>query len=113
MNERSYAQVARILNTYGVWTTWCTAFLTDAAFKLYGLPSLERSLRSAGWEGKKLVLYTDVDAGSGFGYGTVLVDVGALEHPDRWLKVVQRHLGERHMSYVNEGKRTMCIGKSV
>lgn len=113
MNERSYAQVARILNTHGLWTSWCSPFLTDAAFKLLGIPALERSLRAAGWNGKKLVLHLDVEAGSGFGYGTALVDEAALDHPDKWLKAVQRHLGDRHMSYVNEGKRTMCIGKTV
>lgn len=113
MNERSYTQVARILNTHGVWTSWCFAFLTDAGFKLLGLAHLERSLRAAGWNGTKLVLHTDVDAGSGFGYGTVLVDEGVLERSDKWRRLVQQHLGAHHMSFVSEGKRTMCIGKSA
>jgi hypothetical protein len=94
-----------------VWTSWCSQFLTDAGFQLLGLPHLERALRSAGWNGSKLSLYTDVDAGSGFGYGSVLIDEGVLgEHPERWLKHAQRHLGGHHMSYVNEGSRTICIG---
>ncbi len=113
MNERSYTQVARILNAHGIWSSWCSSFLTDAGFRLIGLPHLERSLRAAGWTGTKLTLYTDFDAGSGFGYGSVLVDEGALADPDKWLKHLQRHLGEHHMSYVNEGTRTLCIGKTA
>ena len=113
MNERSYTQVAHILNTHGVWTSWCSSFLTDAGFRLLGEQHLERSLRAAGWNGKKLTLISNVDVGSGFGYGIVLIDEGAIERHDRWLKFVQGHLWKHHMNYVNEGTRTICIGKTA
>ncbi len=109
MDERSYTHVARILNAYGVWTSWCSVFLTEAGFKLIGMPHLERSLRSCGWTGQSLTLHTDIDIGAGFGYGNILIDESTLGgHADRWLKAAQNHVTEHHMSYVNEGKRTLC-----
>ena len=109
MDERSYTHVARILNAYGVWTSWCTVFLTEASFKLIGMPHLEHSLRASGWTGKSLTLHTDIDIGAGFSYGNILIDESTLgENVDRWLKVAQDHVTEHHMSFVNEGKRTLC-----
>ncbi|HVA33106.1 MAG TPA: hypothetical protein VNG31_03090 [Candidatus Baltobacteraceae bacterium] len=110
MDERAYERVARTLNTYGVWTSWCSQFLKEAAFKLIGIEHLKHSLADAGWQGKNLTLYTDVDPGSGFGYGLALVDEDRLGVPsDKWLKVVRDHVTEHHMSYVLEGKRTHCV----
>lgn len=111
MDERSYTQVARILNAYGVWTSWCSTFLTAAGFKLIGLPHLERSLRSAGWEGTNLTLYADVEIGGGFGYGNLLVDEGKFENKGdkERFKAAYDHVHEHHSSYVTEGKRTACV----
>ncbi|MBV8490643.1 MAG: hypothetical protein JO199_08950, partial [Candidatus Eremiobacteraeota bacterium] len=106
MDERSYLRVAKTLNAYGVWTSWCSQFLTHAGFKLIGLPHLERSLRSAGWTGASLVWHDDVDPGSGFGYGHVLIDTGwPGANTDKWLKLVHDHVTEHHLSYVPNGKR--------
>ena len=110
MDERSYQRVAKTLNTYGVWTSWCSQFLTTSGFKLIGMPHLERSLRSAGWQGSSLVLHDDVDPGNGFGYGHVLIDTawpGA--NTDKWLVLVRDHVTSHHMSYVLHGKRTHCV----
>lgn len=110
MDERSYLRVAATLNKFGFWTSWCSQFLTEAGFKLMGLPHLEQSLRAAGWKGTKLSLHSDVDPGSGFGYGYVLVDEDALgERAEKWLKAVHDHLNDHHMSYVLSGKRTHCV----
>lgn len=110
MDERSYLRVANTLNAYGIWTSWCSQFLTEAGFKLIGMDHLERSLRSAGWRGTSLALHTDVDPGNGFGYGHALVDHGM--HPDTTdkavVKVIRDHVTGHHMSYVLEGKRTHC-----
>ncbi len=111
MDERSYLRVASTLNTYGLWTSWCSQFLTDAGFKLIGMPHLERSLRSAGWRGTSLTLHDDVDPGNGFGYGHVLIDeafFGGGRDEKGWVKIVRDHVTDRHMSYVLEGKRTPC-----
>jgi hypothetical protein len=109
MDERSYLHVASTLNTYGLWTTWCSEFLTDAGFKLIGMPHLERSLRSAGWHRTSLTLYNHVDPGSGFGYGHVLVDNSISgDKADAWLKAVRDHVTDHHMSFVLNGQRTHC-----
>ena len=110
MDERSYVRVANALNQYGVWTSWCSQFLTEAGFKLIGMPHLERSLRSAGWRGTSLTLYVDVDPGGGFGYGHALVDEVKLGiSGERYIKAVRDHVSDWHMSYVYEGKRTHCV----
>ena len=110
MDERSYARVANTLNTYGLWTSWCSQFLTEAGFRLIGMAHLERSLRAAGWRGTSLTLHTDLDPGSGFGYGSAIVDEAMLgDKPDKWMKAVRDHVLDHHMSYVLEGKRTHCV----
>jgi hypothetical protein len=110
MDERAYLRVATTLNAYGLWTSWCSQFLTEAGFKLIGMPHLEHSLQAAGWKGLHLTLHADVDPGSGFGYGTVLVDDERLgERADKWLAAVRDHLAEHHMNYVLSGKRTHCV----
>jgi hypothetical protein len=109
VDERSYLRVATTLNTYGLWTSWCSQFLTEAAVKLVGLPHLQRSLRSAGWTGESLVLYTDVDPGSGFGYGYALIENRMLARGEKSLVLVRDHVTDRHMSYVLEGKRSHCV----
>ena len=110
MDERSYHRVAKTLNTYGVWTSWCSQFLTEAGFKLIGMQHLERSLRAAGWRGTALTLHSDVDPGSGFGYGHVLVDDSSPQvNSEKWLAAVRDHVHDRHMSYVLEGKRRPCV----
>jgi hypothetical protein len=110
LDERSYLRVANTLNSYGLWTSWCSQFLTEAGIKLIGMDHLERSLRSAGWRGTSLTLQTDVDPGNGFGYGNVLMDSAALgDKAEKWLKAVRDHVTEHHMSYVLDGKRTHCV----
>jgi hypothetical protein len=109
MDERSYLRVANTLNAFGIWTSWCSQFLTEAGVKLVGLPHLERSLRTAGWTGNGLMLQLDVDPGNGFGYGYALIDESRLgDKADKWQRVVRDHVTEHHMSYVLEGKRTHC-----
>lgn len=109
MDERSYLRVANTLNAYGIWTSWCSQFLTEAGFKLIGISHLERSLRAAGWLGEVLTLHSDVDPGNGFGYGHVLIDEARLQDKSKWLKAVRDHVTEHHMSYVLDGKRTHCV----
>ena len=110
MDERAYERVARTLNAYGVWTSWCSQFLKEAGFKLIGIDHLQKSLRDAGWRGEKLSLHTDVDPGNGFGYGLVLVDESRYgDRMEKWLRAVRDHVTEHHMSYVLEGKRTHCV----
>jgi hypothetical protein len=108
VDERSYLRVANTLNSFGVWTSWCSQFLTDAGFQSLGMAHLERSLRSAGWRGTSLSLH-HVDPGGGFGYGNALVDEAMLgDLAAKWLKVVRDHAEEHHRSYIVEGKRTFC-----
>ncbi len=110
MDERSYLRVANALNAFGVWTSWCSQFLTEAGFRTLGIPQLERSLRSAGWRGNHLTLHAGVDPGSGFGPGDVLVDDEALgPRAEKWLQAVRDHVVEHHMSYVLDGKRSHCV----
>jgi hypothetical protein len=110
MDERSYLRVAETLNAYGLWTSWCSQFLTQAGFKLIGIAHLERSLRAAGWRGTNLVLHNDIDPGSGFGYGHALIDAARLgDKSDKWLRAVRDHVTEHHMTYVLEGRRTHCV----
>ena len=112
MDERSYLQVARVLNEYGLWTTWCSTFLTETGFQLLGMTHLTHSLRGAGWHGTELALHHDVEVGSGFGYGNVLIDEAALgKKAEHWLKVVQQHLHDHHMSFVTEGHATLCTAR--
>jgi hypothetical protein len=114
VDERSYLRVANALNKFGIWTSWCSQFLTEAGFKTLGNAHLERSLRSAGWHGTALTLHIDVDPGGGFGYGRVLIDEAQLgADAARWLKVVRDHLEEHHRSYVVEGKRTFCVSAAA
>jgi hypothetical protein len=112
MDERSYARVANTLNKFGVWTSWCSQFLTEAGFKTLGMAHLERSLRSAGWRGGTLELHVDVDPGGGFGYGNVLLDgtmIGDNAKPQHWLRFVRDHAEVHHRSYLVEGKRSFCV----
>jgi hypothetical protein len=110
MDERSYLRVANALNAFGIWTSWCSQFLTEAGFKTIGMAHLERSLRSAGWQGTSLVLVSDVDPGNGFGYGHVLIDEQKLGvRGDKCVKAVRDHVTDHHMSYVLDGKRTHCV----
>jgi hypothetical protein len=109
MDERAYERVAKTLNAYGLWTSWCSQFLKEAGFKLIGIDHLQRSLRDAGWKGTRLTLHTDVDPGSGFGYGLVLIDEDRIVQGEKWLKAVTDHVTEQHMNYVLEGKRTHCV----
>jgi hypothetical protein len=116
MDERAYERVARTLDAYGVWTSWCSQFLKEAGFKLMGMEYLQRSLREHGWTGLHLTLRTDVDPGSGFGYGLALIDTDRIadtEHSRNWLKAVRGHLDDHHMNYVLEGKRSNCISGAV
>jgi hypothetical protein len=109
VDERSYLRVANTLNSFGIWTSWCSQFLTDAGFRLLGMPHLERSLRSAGWRGSALSLHHDVDPGGGFGYGNVLVDESVAPSDARALaNLVRDHAENHHRSYLTEGKRTFC-----
>lgn len=110
MDERSYLQVARVLNKYRLWTSWCSTFLTQTGFELLGMTHLDHSLRGAGWQGTGLTVYHDVAVGSGFGYGSVLIDEAQPEeYTQNWLKAAQQHLHEHHMSFVTEGHATLCI----
>ena len=116
MDERAYERVARTLNAYGVWTSWCSQFLTNAGFKLMGVEYLQRSLREHGWTGENLALHPDIDPGSGFGYGLALVDTGRVtdtEHTRNWFKAIRSHLNDHHMNYVLHGKRSNCITGAV
>lgn len=114
MNERSYLRVANALNSYGVWTSWCSQFLTEAGFRTIGMLQLERSLRKAGWQGNHLTLHVDVDPGSGFGLGDALIDDEMLgERAEKWIKVVRDHVVENHMSYVLEGKQSHCASATA
>ncbi len=109
MNERSYLRVAETLNAYGLWTSWCSEFLTGPGFTAIGIPYLQRSLRSSGWKGTTLTLHLDVDPGGGFGYGSVLIDEAALaQRGTRWPRDVRDHLEEKHRSYLIEGERRFC-----
>ncbi|HTU82516.1 MAG TPA: hypothetical protein VMF61_10325 [Candidatus Acidoferrales bacterium] len=102
--------MADALNAYGLWTSWCSQFLTGAGFALIGMPHLERSLRSAGWRGTALTLHNDVDPGGGFGYGRVLLDAAVLgDRAEGWMKLVRDHVTDHHMSYVTHGRRTDCV----
>jgi hypothetical protein len=110
VDERSYLRVANTLNAYGIWTSWCSQFLTEAGFKTLGMAHLERSLRAAGWRGTTLTLHHDVDPGGGYGYGNVLIDEAMLgEKTAKWLKAVRDHAEEHHHSYLVGGKRTFCV----
>jgi len=110
LDERSYLRVANALNTFGIWTSWCSQFLTENGFKALVMPHLERSLRRAGWRGTAVTLHVDVDPGGGYGYGQVLVDEAMLgPRAERWLKAVRDHVEEHHRSFVVEGKRTHCV----
>ncbi|MBV8153276.1 MAG: hypothetical protein JO029_00900 [Candidatus Eremiobacteraeota bacterium] len=116
MDERAYQRVARTLDTYGLWTSWCSQFLKEAGFKLMGMDHLERSLRDHGWTGDHVTLHVDIDPGSGFGYGLALVDrerITDTEHTRNWLKAVRDHLTDHHMNYVLEGKRSNCVSGAV
>jgi hypothetical protein len=110
MDERSYVTVARILNAHGIWTTWCSVFLTDAGFKLLGVPSLERSLRKAGWTGTALTLHRDIEIGGGYGFGNILVDDAAIksDKPNAWLILAKDHTFKQHPNFVVNGKRVPC-----
>lgn len=60
------------------------------------------------------MLHTDVDPGSGFGYGHALIDESLLaQSGTKWLNLVRDHVTEHHMSYVLEGRRRHCISGSV
>ena len=112
MDDRAYERVAKTLNAYGLWTSWCSQFLKEAGFKIMGMDHLERTLREHGWTGDHVMLHVDVDPGSGFGYGLALVDperIADTEFTRHWLKAVHDHLNEHHMKYVLEGKHTHCV----
>jgi hypothetical protein len=110
VDERSYLRVANTLNTFGIWTSWCSEFLTDAGFKTLGMAHLERSLRSAGWRGTNLSLHHDVDPGGGFGYGNVLADDDVVpQDPKAWIKFIRDHAEAHHRGYLTEGRRTFCV----
>ncbi len=110
MDERSYLRVANALNRFGLWTSWCSQFLTPAGFKTIGMHNLERSLRSAGWQGEAVTLYDDIDPGGGFGYGCILIEEAKLgEDARKWLKAVRDHLEEEHHGYLIDGKRSHCV----
>jgi hypothetical protein len=116
MDERAYERVARTLNAYGLWTSWCSQFLKEAGFKLMGMDHLERSLREHGWTGDHVMLHVDVDPGSGFGYGLALVDperIPDTEFTRHWLKAIHDHVTEHHMNYVLEGKHSNCVSGAV
>lgn len=116
MDERAYERVAKTLNAYGIWTSWCSQFLKEAGFKLIGMEHLQRSLRKHGWTGEHLTLHADIDPGSGFGYGLALIDTDRItdtEHSRNWFKAVRDHLNDHHMNYVLEGKRSNCLSGAV
>lgn len=114
MDERSYLRVANALNQFGLWTSWCSQFLTEAGFKTIGIPQLERSLRSAGWRGTHLTLHVGIDPGSGFGPGDALIDEEMLgQRAEKWGVVVRDHVVDHHMSYVLDGKRSHCVSAVV
>jgi hypothetical protein len=109
VDARSYLRVAEALNAYGLWTSWCSEFLTGTGLTTLGIPYLQRSLRSSGWKGPGLALQLDFDPGGGFGYGNALVDESAMERTGaRWPRAVRDHLEEKHRSYLIEGKRCFC-----
>ena len=115
MDESSYLRVAKTLNAHGIWTSWCSQFLKEAAFKVLGMEHLKRSLKRAGWKGEDLALHVDVDPGNGFAYGLVLVEDMTLgdKHERHLQQRVRDHVTKHHMDFVLEGKRTPCDTSSM